>query len=184
MLSETWLDSDERVSIPNFDRCVQFKRPDRRAAGVAIHRKQKNSHAVTPHMNITYQQVDWVLLGSNRGVTEDLHCGGADSIQSVGAQIPHVGVVGSKILQVMLPYFDGRGSLVVKVAGLVTSSSPIPLKTRRVGEGCTLNRSRAQTSSCWCSVVVRRGDANSDGVLVTGPWFKMTWSVAKKPSCS
>ncbi|GFX84671.1 hypothetical protein TNCV_724781 [Trichonephila clavipes] len=33
------------------------------------------------------------------------------------------------------------------VAGLVTSSSPVPLKTRRVGERCTLNLSRAQTSS-------------------------------------
>ncbi|GFY00714.1 uncharacterized protein TNCV_2141061 [Trichonephila clavipes] len=43
------------------------------------------------------------------------------------------------------------------VAGLVTSSSPLPLKTRRVGERCTLNLSRAQTSSCWCGVVVRRG---------------------------
>ncbi|GFT49228.1 hypothetical protein TNCV_4582411 [Trichonephila clavipes] len=31
------------------------------------------------------------------------------------------------------------------VAGLITSSSPVPLKTRRVGERCTLNLSRAQT---------------------------------------
>ncbi|GFT49358.1 hypothetical protein TNCV_4583281 [Trichonephila clavipes] len=31
----------------------------------------------------------------------------------------------------------------------VTSSSPVPLKTHRVGERCTLNLSRAQTSSCW-----------------------------------
>ncbi|GFW53060.1 uncharacterized protein TNCV_131251 [Trichonephila clavipes] len=30
----------------------------------------------------------------------------------------------------------------------VTSSSPVPLKTRRVGARCTLNLSRAQTSSC------------------------------------
>ncbi|GFW34089.1 uncharacterized protein TNCV_287731 [Trichonephila clavipes] len=43
------------------------------------------------------------------------------------------------------------------VADLVTSSSPIPLKTRRVGERCTLNLSRAQTTSRWCGVVVRRG---------------------------
>ncbi|GFT29269.1 hypothetical protein TNCV_3588481 [Trichonephila clavipes] len=33
------------------------------------------------------------------------------------------------------------------VAGLVTNSSPVPLKTRRVGQRCTLNLSRAQTSS-------------------------------------
>ncbi|GFW59838.1 uncharacterized protein TNCV_213801 [Trichonephila clavipes] len=33
----------------------------------------------------------------------------------------------------------------------------IPLKTRRVGQRCTLNLSRAETSSRWCGVVVRRG---------------------------
>ncbi|GFT89440.1 uncharacterized protein TNCV_4387211 [Trichonephila clavipes] len=43
------------------------------------------------------------------------------------------------------------------VAGLVMSSSPVPLKTRRVGERCTLNMSRAQTSSRWCDAIVRRG---------------------------
>ncbi|GFV41461.1 uncharacterized protein TNCV_5016181 [Trichonephila clavipes] len=44
------------------------------------------------------------------------------------------------------------------VAGFVTSSSPVPLKTRRVGQRCTLNLSRAETSSVvWCGVVVRRG---------------------------
>ncbi|GFV73649.1 uncharacterized protein TNCV_3200241 [Trichonephila clavipes] len=42
------------------------------------------------------------------------------------------------------------------LAGLVTSSSPVPLKTRRVGERCTLKLSRAQ-SSRWCGVIVRRG---------------------------
>ncbi|GFV49067.1 uncharacterized protein TNCV_5065511 [Trichonephila clavipes] len=39
----------------------------------------------------------------------------------------------------------------------VTSSSPVPLKILRVGERCTLNLSRAQTSSCWSGVVVKRG---------------------------
>ncbi|GFS89901.1 transposable element Tc1 transposase [Trichonephila clavipes] len=43
------------------------------------------------------------------------------------------------------------------VACLVTSSSPVPLKTHRVGQRCTLNLSRAETSSRWCGVVVRRG---------------------------
>ncbi|GFW95009.1 uncharacterized protein TNCV_476081 [Trichonephila clavipes] len=38
----------------------------------------------------------------------------------------------------------------------VTSSSPGPLKTRRVLERFTLNLSRAQTSSCWSDVVVKR----------------------------
>ncbi|GFT26768.1 putative LOC100569746 [Trichonephila clavipes] len=37
----------------------------------------------------------------------------------------------------------------------VMSSSPVPLKTRRVGERCTLSLSIAQTSSCLCGVVVR-----------------------------
>ncbi|GFT41431.1 retrovirus-related Pol polyprotein from transposon TNT 1-94 [Trichonephila clavipes] len=44
------------------------------------------------------------------------------------------------------------------VAGFVTSSSPVPLKTRRVGQRCTRNLSRAETSSRWCGVVVRRGE--------------------------
>ncbi|GFV27251.1 hypothetical protein TNCV_3459461 [Trichonephila clavipes] len=54
----------------------------------------------------------------------------------------------------------GRVSLVVKVSDpgwLVTSSSPVPLKTRRGGERCTLNLSRAQMSFRWCGVVVSRG---------------------------
>ncbi|GFT89516.1 uncharacterized protein TNCV_4387721 [Trichonephila clavipes] len=37
------------------------------------------------------------------------------------------------------------------------SSSPVPLKTCRVGARCMLNLSRAQTSSRWCGVVARRG---------------------------
>ncbi|GFV05963.1 uncharacterized protein TNCV_3142541 [Trichonephila clavipes] len=43
------------------------------------------------------------------------------------------------------------------VACFVKGSSPVPLKTRRVGQRCTLNLSRAETSSRWCGVVVRRG---------------------------
>ncbi|GFU34879.1 hypothetical protein TNCV_2991981 [Trichonephila clavipes] len=39
----------------------------------------------------------------------------------------------------------------------VTRSSPVPLKTCRVGERCTLNLSRAQTSSCWSGVVIKTG---------------------------
>ncbi|GFS69708.1 uncharacterized protein TNCV_4052941 [Trichonephila clavipes] len=53
------------------------------------------------------------------------------------------------------------------VACLVTSSSPVPLKTRRVGQRCTLNLPRAETSSRWRGVVVRRGGASSDVVHVT-----------------
>ncbi|GFU17337.1 uncharacterized protein TNCV_4239491 [Trichonephila clavipes] len=36
------------------------------------------------------------------------------------------------------------------MAGLVTSSSPVPLKTRSVRQRCMLNLSRAETSSHWC----------------------------------
>ncbi|GFU26103.1 uncharacterized protein TNCV_5105571 [Trichonephila clavipes] len=39
------------------------------------------------------------------------------------------------------------------VACLVTSSSPVPPKTHRVGQRCTLNLSRAEMSSRWCDVV-------------------------------
>ncbi|GFS73838.1 transposable element Tcb2 transposase [Trichonephila clavipes] len=53
------------------------------------------------------------------------------------------------------------------VACLVTSSRPVPLKTRRVGQRCMLNMSRAKTSSRWCGVVVRRGGASSSVVHVT-----------------
>ncbi|GFW54004.1 uncharacterized protein TNCV_3828121 [Trichonephila clavipes] len=58
----------------------------------------------------------------------------------------------------------GCGSPVVKVSDHgrhVMSSSPVPLKTRRVGQRCTLNLLRAETSSHWCGVVVRRGGASS-----------------------
>ncbi|GFY46983.1 uncharacterized protein TNIN_455971 [Trichonephila inaurata madagascariensis] len=79
MLSETWLDNDKRVSIPNFDCCVEFKRPGHRAAGVAIYRKQKNSHVVTPHMDITYRQnsglgtkEEFLVWNVDEGVTETI----------------------------------------------------------------------------------------------------------------
>ncbi|GFV39500.1 uncharacterized protein TNCV_4338641 [Trichonephila clavipes] len=61
-------------------------------------------------------------------------------------------------------------SPVVKVSNHgrhVMSSIPVPLKTRRVGQRCTLNLSRAETSSRWCGVVVRRGGASSGVVHVT-----------------
>ncbi|GFT33995.1 uncharacterized protein TNCV_4384491 [Trichonephila clavipes] len=41
------------------------------------------------------------------------------------------------------------------MAGLVAGLSPVPLKTRRVGQRCTFPLSRAETSSRW--LVVRRG---------------------------
>ncbi|GFU13582.1 uncharacterized protein TNCV_938571 [Trichonephila clavipes] len=53
------------------------------------------------------------------------------------------------------------------VACLVTISSTVPLKTHRVGQRCTLNLWRAETSSRRCGVVVRRGGASSGVVHVT-----------------
>ncbi|GFV00387.1 uncharacterized protein TNCV_3643651 [Trichonephila clavipes] len=50
------------------------------------------------------------------------------------------------------------GSLVLRVSDHgrhVMSYGPVPLKTHRVGQQCTLNLSRAETSSRWCGVVVR-----------------------------
>ncbi|GFU62084.1 uncharacterized protein TNCV_4893021 [Trichonephila clavipes] len=44
----------------------------------------------------------------------------------------------------------------------------VPLKTRRVGQRCTLNLSRAETSSHWCGVVVRRGGQVSSTSLDHG----------------
>ncbi|GFU30130.1 uncharacterized protein TNCV_1925401 [Trichonephila clavipes] len=60
----------------------------------------------------------------------------------------------------------------------VTSSSPVPLKTRRVWGRCTLNLSRVQTSSCWSGVVVKRGQLK---YRPRQPWFKITRSVSKSP---
>ncbi|GFX53675.1 uncharacterized protein TNCV_1596211 [Trichonephila clavipes] len=48
------------------------------------------------------------------------------------------------------------------MASLVTSSSPVPLKTHRVRKRCPLNLSRAETSPLWYGVVVRREGACSE----------------------
>ncbi|GFW23139.1 uncharacterized protein TNCV_3802391 [Trichonephila clavipes] len=48
---------------------------------------------------------------------------------------------------------QGCGSPVVKVSDHgrhVMSSSPVPLNIHRVGQRCTLNLSRAETSYRWC----------------------------------
>ncbi|GFW22592.1 uncharacterized protein TNCV_1478891 [Trichonephila clavipes] len=58
------------------------------------------------------------------------------------------------------------------VACFVTSSIPVPLKTRRVGQRCTLNLSRAETSSRWCGVAVKRGVSSTSldhGSKLRGP---------------
>ncbi|GFU75221.1 uncharacterized protein TNCV_2056641 [Trichonephila clavipes] len=83
---------------------------------------------------------------------------------------------GQKMKYEYLNIFDSKSAMEAAVAEwfrhrtvacFVTGSSPVPLKTRRVGQQCTLNLSRAETSSRWCGVVVRRGGASSGVVHVT-----------------
>ncbi|GFW25458.1 uncharacterized protein TNCV_3721861 [Trichonephila clavipes] len=78
--------------------------------------------------------------------------------------ISHLGVYrsGKKTVAVVAEWYRYR-----TVACLVTSLSPVPIKTCRVGQRCTLNLSRAEMSSRWCGVVVRRGGASSGIVHVT-----------------
>ncbi|GFT47256.1 hypothetical protein TNCV_3748671 [Trichonephila clavipes] len=67
-------------------------------------------------------------------------------------------------------HYNGCSSPVVKVSDHgrhIVSSSPVPPKIRRVGQRCMLNQSRAEASSRWCGVVVRRWGANSSVVHVT-----------------
>ncbi|GFV68445.1 uncharacterized protein TNCV_3129011 [Trichonephila clavipes] len=75
----------------------------------------------------------------------------------------HLGIVTPELTYRRINNLNGYwayGSPVVKVLDHgqhVMSSSPVPQNTRRVGEQCTLNLSRAPTSSRWWGVVVRRG---------------------------
>ncbi|GFU96779.1 hypothetical protein TNCV_1303091 [Trichonephila clavipes] len=53
------------------------------------------------------------------------------------------------------------------VAGFVTKSSHVPLKTCRVGQRCTLNMSRAEKSFRWCGMAVMKEKSCSGVVHVT-----------------
>ncbi|GFX05826.1 hypothetical protein TNCV_1662651 [Trichonephila clavipes] len=70
------------------------------------------------------------------------------------------------------------GSLVVKVSD-VMSSSPVPLKTRHVGQRCTLNLSRAEPSSRRGGVVARSWECQLRCRPRHLTMVKITWSVAK-----
>ncbi|GFV35306.1 uncharacterized protein TNCV_3203381 [Trichonephila clavipes] len=74
----------------------------------------------------------------------------------------HLTVVQNDVVAAVAEWYRYR-----TVACFVTGSSPVPLKTRRVGQRCTLNLSRTETSSRWCGVVVRKGGASSGVVHVT-----------------
>ncbi|GFW56249.1 uncharacterized protein TNCV_1877691 [Trichonephila clavipes] len=85
------------------------------------------------------------------------------------------------LMHVLFVEVRGCGSLVVKVSDHgrhVMSSSPEPLKTRLVGQRCTLNLSRAETSSRWCGVVVKR-KALAQVTMVQNYVVRR-----QKPSCS
>jgi len=67
ILSETWVNNDENVNIPNFDCVVKFKRPDCRAAGVAIFKNNRDTSTIaTSHMNIASQNSQSLGLNPNR----------------------------------------------------------------------------------------------------------------------
>ncbi|GFV00731.1 uncharacterized protein TNCV_1385501 [Trichonephila clavipes] len=69
--------------------------------------------------------------------------------------------------QDIAPQHQGKDPTDINLIPLICSTCPtamslretptVPLKTRRVGQRCTRNLSRAETSSRWCGVVVRRG---------------------------
>ncbi|GFS88189.1 hypothetical protein TNCV_3149541 [Trichonephila clavipes] len=70
----------------------------------------------------------------------------------------------------------GCGSPVVKLSDHgrhVMSSSPVQLKTRRVGQRCTLNLSRAETSSCW--TVTAGSDVVQSGRQIFDDFFQHLW---------
>ncbi|GFX32104.1 uncharacterized protein TNCV_4099531 [Trichonephila clavipes] len=75
---------------------------------------------------------------------------------------------------------QGCGSPVVKVSNHgrhVMSSIPVPLKTRRVGQRCTLNLSRAETSSRWSSCAAEQfhGDTSLEAVDRRAPNNSKNW---------
>ncbi|GFV42208.1 uncharacterized protein TNCV_3164391 [Trichonephila clavipes] len=107
--------------------------------------------SVRSHHLISHGSLVAIVMSLRPSAIENLPCSGANSVVTVAEWYRH------RI-----------------VAGFVTSSSPVPLKTRRVGQRCTLNLSRAETSSRWCGVVVRRGGASSvrGSVAAVAEWYR------------
>ena len=58
LLSETWVNNEENIDIPNFHCVAKFKRPQCRAAGVAIYKNNKDT------TNIISSQMDVVFSNS------------------------------------------------------------------------------------------------------------------------
>ncbi len=71
LLSETWINNEEAVDVPNFDCVVHFKRPNVRAGGVAVyHNSTDRINIVTPHMDMNLQQINWLAV--NAAAVEDI----------------------------------------------------------------------------------------------------------------
>ncbi|GFX16060.1 uncharacterized protein TNCV_4703181 [Trichonephila clavipes] len=105
---------------------------------------------------LTYFKYDIVLCGlysSEWVAVDESHPKGPKTRTSDGKVMASVFWDAHEIL---IDYLE-EDLTVIPSPELFTSSSPVPLKTRRVGQRCTLNLSRAETSSRWCGVVVRRG---------------------------
>ncbi|GFV97072.1 ATP-dependent DNA helicase [Trichonephila clavipes] len=59
VLSETWLDNENDISIPNFNCIVKYKRPNTRAGGVAIYQNSSDAvNIITPSMECSVTQSD------------------------------------------------------------------------------------------------------------------------------
>lgn len=62
---------EDNIDIPNFDCVVRFKRPDVRAAGVAVYRNNvNNTNIVTPNLTINLQQPS--ILSVNTAAIGDI----------------------------------------------------------------------------------------------------------------
>ncbi|GFU94834.1 ATP-dependent DNA helicase [Trichonephila clavipes] len=65
VLSETWLDNERDISIPNFNCIVKYKRPNTRAGGVALYQNSSNVvNIITPFMDCSVSQSDGTIQSS------------------------------------------------------------------------------------------------------------------------
>ncbi|GFX01618.1 hypothetical protein TNCV_3971181 [Trichonephila clavipes] len=88
---------------------------------------------VTDWQKVVFSDESWFVLGTDDNRVRVWRCPGQRYVDDI-----------------LRPHVWGCGSPVVRVSDhgrYVMSSSPVPLKTRRVGQRCTLNLSRAETSS-------------------------------------